>query len=153
MIFIMKKTFLRYIILFILTAGCSSGSTIESFHNFPGQQWQRFENPLINFNIEHPNTFYNMWLELHYTSSFDLNNLPVTVIMYTSSGEIRSRDLILKFEPKGDKNSEPGKLRMLLRKDFAFSEKGNCKFEIENRSQKIETSGLISIGIIIEKAQ
>ncbi len=107
----------------------------------------------MDFNIEYPGIFYNMWLELHYTSSFDLNNLPVTVIMYTPSGEIRSRDLILKFEPKGDKNSEPGKLRVLLRKEFAFSEKGSCKFEIENRSQKIKTSGLISIGIIIEKAQ
>ncbi len=104
-------------------------------------------------NIEHPGIFYTMWLELHYTSSFDLNNLPVTVIMYTPSGEIRSRDLILKFNTDGDKHSEPGKLRVILRKDFAFSEMGNCKFEIENRSQKVETSGLISIGIIIEKTQ
>jgi len=153
MLFIMKKTFLRYIALFILTAGCSSGSTIESFHNFPGQKWQRFENPLINFDIEHPNTFYDMWLELHYTSSFDTDNLPVTVIMYTPSGEIRSRDIILKLNVEKDKHGESGKLRVPLRKEFAFSEKGDCKFEIENRSQKIEASGLISIGIIMEKSQ
>jgi gliding motility-associated lipoprotein GldH len=149
----MKKIFLRYIIFFILAVGCASGSTIKSFHNFSEQQWQRFENPLIDINIEHPGTFYNMWLELHYTSSFNRDNLPVTVIMYTPSGEIRSRDLILKFNAEDDKYNESGKLRVLLRKDFAFSERGNCKFEIENRSQKIETSGLISIGITIEKTQ
>lgn len=149
----MKKTFLRYFLFFILAAACSSGSTIELFYNFPGQQWQRFENPIIDMNIEHPGTFYNMWLELHYTSSFDLDKFLVTVIMYTPSGEIRSRDLILKFNAEDDKHSEPGKLRVILRKDFAFSEKGSCKFEIENRSQKVKTSGLISIGVILEKAQ
>ena len=138
----MKKTFSKYIIFFILVAGCSSGSSIESFHKFPSQQWQHFENLFIDINIEHPGIFYNMWLELHYTSFFDLDNFPVTIIMYTPSGEIRSRDLILKFNTEDDKYSEPGKLRVLLRKDFAFPKGEAVNLKLRTVHKKLRHPGL-----------
>jgi hypothetical protein len=124
-----------------------------SSYDFPGGQWRRFDNPVIDFEIATPGIFYDMYLELDFDTSQAPENFQITVIMYTPSGEMRSRDIQLDFSSDKNKNTPPGNLRVVLRKDFAFSDKGNCKFEIENRSTKIVTPGMKSIGVLMEKTQ
>ena len=85
-----------------------------------------------------------MYLILEHKPAMPFDAFPVTVIMYSPSGEIRSRDISI--DPENYTVGE-GRIRIPLRKDYAFTEKGKCTFEIENRSQKVQTHGLIRIGI------
>lgn len=149
----MYNTLFKYIFLVILLAGCSSGSTIISSYDFPDGQWKRFDNPIIDFKITALGIFYDMYLELDFDASQPPENFQITVIMYTPSGEVRSRDIQLDFGANKNENTKPGKLRVILRRDFAFSDTGNCKFEIENRSTKIVIPGMKSIGILMKKSQ
>ncbi|MCK4570172.1 MAG: hypothetical protein KAT76_07765 [Bacteroidales bacterium] len=146
----MKNILFRYLLVVFIIAGCSSDAIKGSYFTFADKQWKRFENPEIEFDISKPGIFYNMWLEVDYDASLAPETLPVTVIMYTPSGEVRSRTLNLKFKDQNENNRD-GKFRVMLRKDFAFSEKGSCSFEFENRSQDIKTPGMIRIGIVLEK--
>jgi hypothetical protein len=148
----MKNILLKTTLLLFLIWGCKSDTTISQYHSFPDEVWKRFDNPVLELNIEHPGIFYDMWVELDYDEYATHENLAVSVIMDSPSGEIRSRDLLFEFKHE-DKNNKPGKCRLILRKDYAFAEKGVCIFEIENRSQRIESRGLSKIGIVLERAQ
>ena len=127
--------------------GCDNNNIISSYYSFPEQSWKRFDNPIIEIDISKPGIFYDMWIELESENPPATDELPITVIMSTPSGEIRSRSLTL-YITAGDE-----KIRTILRKDFAFSNKGLCTFEIENRSQNIETKRLKRIGIVLEKSE
>lgn len=141
----MKTLLLRTLTILFLLSGCGDGNTISKYFSFPDHTWQRFENPIIELDIDNPGIFYNMWLELDYDLTLAPEELAVTVITSTPSGEIRSRNLNLK------PNSPDGKIRLILRKDFAFAEKGICTVEIENRSQHLETKGVKRIGVVVER--
>ena len=141
---VMKRTFAKYILILLLITACTSQET-EKYFSFPDNTWKRFENPFINLEINSPGLFYNMYVVAEYDKASAPDFLPITVITSTPDGEIRSRDVRLMLEG-GD-----GVAREVLRKDFAFSETGNCSFEIENRSQDIETPGLIKIGVVLER--
>jgi len=141
----MKPFLIRSLLFVFLLAGCGNSVNIDEHYSFPGEIWKRFDNPVIETGISHPGIKYVMYLELEYDPSLAPAQLPVTVIMTTPSGEIRSRDLTFKTDPA------QSKVQLTLRKDFAFSEKGACSFEIENRSQYVETKGVKRIGVIIEK--
>jgi hypothetical protein len=140
----MKSLAIRNIILFLLLAGCSGGTTVSTHYSFPGETWKRFDNAVFDARISHPGVFYTMHLELEYDPALAPVQLPITVIMTAPSGEIRSRTLTLTTNPKQEK------IRMPLRTEFAFMEKGTCVFEIENRSQYVETKGVKRIGVIME---
>jgi hypothetical protein len=138
---------MRNIIIVLLLSGCGGGTTVSTSYSFPGEIWKRFENPVFDARISHPGVYYTMYLELEFDPALTPAQLPVTVIMTTPSGEIRSRTLTLKTDPKQQK------IRVPLRTEFAFSEKGKCTFEIENRSQYVETKGMRRIGVVMEEME
>ena len=149
---VMKNSIFRYILLIFLLSGCYSATDLKSSYSFPEGLWSRFDNPVLDFNIDNPGIFYDMFLEVDFDISQRHEQFSITVIMNTPSGEIRHRDLVLDFAKK-DESGKPGVLRLVLRREFAFSDKGACSFEIENRSAKVKNPGINSISIILEKSQ
>lgn len=147
-----KNLIFSHLLLVFILAGCSSETGYRSSYSFPEKQWKRFDNPVMDIEISTPGIFYDMFMEIHYDTSQLPKNFPINVIMYTPSGEIRSRDLILDFTKKKDSETF-GTLRIVLRREFAFSDKGICKFEFENRSTKVNNPGIRDISIILEKSQ
>ena len=132
------------LIILLLFTACSS-SVLENHYSFPEATWKQYENPLINLDITQPGIFYNLYVVAEYDKARAPDFVPITVITSTPDGEIRSRNIRLRFKD-GD-----GTARELLRTDFAFAEAGTCGFEIENRSQYIETTGIMKIGVVLER--
>lgn len=149
----MKKTLSKFLLFIILLSSCAEGVRFSSTYSFPEETWQRFDNPILNFNIDAPGVYYDMFLELEYDASQPPSDFMVTVLMYTPSGEMRARDIQLKMVSPGDEGDRPGIFKTVLRREFAFSDKGECKFEIENRSSRVTTNGVKSLSIILEKSQ
>ena len=140
----MPRTFAKYLLVLILFTACSSQET-EKYFSFPENTWKRFENPIINLEISSPGIFYNMYIVAEYDKTSVPDFIPITVITSTPGGEVRSRNISLMLKENN------GVAREVLRKDFAFTETGNCSFEIENRSQEIETPGIKKIGVLLER--
>lgn len=149
----MKKTLSKYLLFIILLSSCAQGTRFSSTYSFPDETWQRFDNPVLNFNIDAPGVYYDMFLELEYDAFQPPSDFLVTVLMYTPSGEMRARDIQIKMVSPGDESDKPGIFTAVLRREFAFSDKGLCKFEIESRSSKVTTNGVKNISIILEKSQ
>lgn len=140
----MFKRAIKYLLIVLLFVSCSSQET-EKYFPFPDNIWKRFENPLINLEITKPGIFYNLYIIIEYDKTKAPESIPITVITSTPDGEIRS------VNASPVLNEDDGRIRVIIRKDFAFAEAGNCSFEIENRSQHIETPGLKRIGVVLEK--
>lgn len=130
---------------------CSTDNILSTTHTFPKGEWHRFTNPVINFQINNPGIFYDMYLELDYDISKTPEDFRMSVIMNTPSGEMRSRDITTKFS-SASTNGNNGIYRVLLRREYAFSEMGLCTFEIENRSSKMILPGMNSLSIVLEKS-
>ena len=148
----MKKITYLALLLILVSGACSNEAGHRSVHEFTGEVWNRFENPLLEFDITDPGIYYNIFMELKYKPSDDLKNFLATVIMNTPSGEIRSRDINFKFTGK-EEGSDENILRIALRRDYAFSEQGICTFEVESRSPKVNIPGMVSLSIVMEKVQ
>jgi hypothetical protein len=142
----MKHVYIRKLFIILILAGCSAGN-ISTYYSFPGETWKRFDNAVFDVRISSPGVFYTMYLELEYDPAMAPSQLPVTVIMTTPSGEVRSRTISLSPNPKQEA------IRVILRTEFAFREKGSCTFEIENRSQYVETGGVKRIGVVMEEME
>jgi hypothetical protein len=148
----MKNQLFKYILLLFLMVSCSpSGNFIETY-TFPEGNWDRFTNPLVHFQIENPGIYYDMFLELRFDPSSQPEDFLMTVIMTTPGGEVRSRDVKTNFS-KAELNDNDAVFRILIRREYAFSEKGECTFEIENRASRMSTTGMNSLSIIIEESQ
>ena len=142
----MTKKFAKYLLVLLLFTACSSTET-EKYFTFPENIWKRFENPIINLEITRPGIFYDLYVVAEYDKATAPDFVPITIITSTPDGETRSVNARLKFK-EGN-----GTATVIIRKDFAFSESGICNFEIENRSQDIETIGIKKIGVVLEKIQ
>ncbi len=146
----MKPRLFIFLLPLFFLACCGTDGPSVSYYDFPGKVWKRFDNPVIAFDIASPGIFYDMYVVMEYEPSLRFDAFPVTVIMYSPSGEIRSRDISMDQEKYAVSD---GLIRIPLRKEYAFIEKGQCSFEIENRSQKVQTHNLIRIGIEMIRAE
>ena len=148
----MKKLLYKYSLILLIVAGCSVNNSNDLNHEFKDDIWKRFENPVMEMEISSPGIVYDMWVAIDFEPGAAPNSIPITIIMTTPSGEVRSRDLHFNFHSiQGQEES--GTRVKILRKGFAFTKKGVCTFEIENRSQKIETPGMKGIRIWLEKGE
>jgi hypothetical protein len=148
----MKNQIFKYTLLAFLMISCSpSGKYIDTY-TFPEGKWERFTNPFLRFQVENPGIYYDMFLELNFDPSQKPEDFNMTVIMTTPGGEVRSRDLETNFG-SAEVNEDNAVIRLLIRREYAFSEKGECTFEIENRASRMSFPGMNNLRIIIEKSQ
>lgn len=143
---------ITFLFLGLLMFACTTDKHLRSTHDFPEKNWHRFSNTVLQFQINNPGIYYDMYLELEFDKSQTPDDFKITVAMNTPSGEMRNRDLTTKFN-SALIEGENGIMKIPLRRDFAFSEKGLCTFEVENRSSKMNTPGMIHLSIILEKSQ
>lgn len=136
----------------VLMISCTSNNRLSSTYSFPEGEWQRFTNPEINFQISNPGVYYDMFMELEFDISQKPDNFRISIIMNTPSGEMRSRNITLELE-KARVEDGRGILKIPLRREYAFRDKGLCSFEVENRSSKMILPGMKSLTIIMEKSQ
>lgn len=133
-------------------ASCGPSGHFTETYTFPEGKWERFTNPLLQFQIENPGIYYDIFLELSFDPSSPPEDFLITVIMTTPGGEVRSRDVNTKFG-SAQVNEKEAVFRILIRREYAFSEKGECTFEIENRASRLSFPGMNSLSIILEESQ
>ncbi len=145
-----------FLLLLILTA-CSPDKVYEKHIKFENYSWNRFKAVQFEVPVEDIKSNYNFYFAIKHITQYPYKNLRINFTIYTPSGEVRTMDYALKLKDnKGDfigkTTGDTCYISILLRKDFLFSKKGICKFEIDNLMPKIETPGIMEIGLIVEKS-
>ena len=72
-------------------------------------------------------------------------------------GEMRSGDYHFELKDENGKWKANGMgelwdIELLIRKNFKMKEEGVCKVRIENKMTKLQTPGIMEIGLVVKKS-
>ncbi|MCD4737219.1 MAG: gliding motility lipoprotein GldH [Bacteroidales bacterium] len=148
------KVFIRLIFLIsiIITGSCNNRSIYKDSVKFENISWNRFYFATFEAEIQNTTKKYDILLHIRHLPEFPYEKLKINLTINLPSGEMRTADHIIHFKDKeGNILSEClGDLCDIvipLRENFQFNEKGPVKFEIENKNPKVETRGIIEVGL------
>jgi gliding motility-associated lipoprotein GldH len=140
-------------LLFVaLLLSCGNGTVFKKYHRFDNITWDRFE--VLNFELdakEGQPLDFDFLFRHHTLYLYDF--IDVNITFYTPSGATLSRDyhFMLKDEEGNWKASGAGDLWDIafpIRKEMKFSKGGICKIRIENKMTKINTPGVVEVGLL-----
>ncbi len=153
----MRKTLLLVAVITLLTA-CSRGRIYEEHRELANYTWNRFDNLIFETEIEDADASYDIYIAIRHITQYPYKNLMITTIMKTPSGEERFLDYDLKIRGENDKPLGKGMgdiwdINIPLRKNFKFLKPGPLIIEFENRMPRSGISGIMEIGLILEKCK
>ena len=94
---------------------------------------------------------------LRHHSYFPYDFMDVNITFYLPGGEMRSGDYHYKLKDKegkwlSDGMGELWDIELPVRKNLKIIEAGICKVRIENKMTKMETPGIVELGLLVKKA-
>lgn len=144
------------ILTIVLLSGCSSKPAFFETFTFEKGIWNRFKFLNFEFQTENPENAYNLYAVISFNEYINIEMLPVNMVISLPDGGERIKDYNIYLKErtgnfKGEKKEGKYELKVLLRENFQFPGKGKVGIEIENLNPKLETPGILSFGILIEK--
>ncbi len=140
------------LLLVALLFSCGNGAIYKKYHRFENITWDRFE--ILNFEVDvDKDQLLDFEFLFRHHTLYLYDFIDVNITFYTPSGATLSRDyhFKLKDEDGNWKASGAGDLWDItfpIRKEMKFSRKGNCKIRIENKMTKINTPGIVEVGLL-----
>jgi len=147
----MKKSFLiGACTLFVMA--CWSGKSYEIYHPMKNHSWNRYNILRFEIPIKKTDISYDISLWVSLTKDFRFKELPFNMIMNTPSGEERINEYSLRIKTKTDSflgtwKEDSCENIIFLKKDLRISKAGNLILDIENLTPRMETEGVLGIGI------
>lgn len=145
------------LLLIVLLASCGKNTLVEKERIFDNNTWNRFDKLNFEFPVEKENGYYNIKLVVKHDGNFEENQLPVYLILNTSSGEERMKEVSFLLKDKGVLQGEKQENVYSVTKDvwtsIMIADKGKCTVSIENIYPKYDSFGIHSVSLVVEKAE
>ncbi len=154
----MKRAIFVFLFTGLFFPSCDNTKPYSQYHRFKNSSWHRFSPIFFDFPVKKNDAGYDIIFVIRHTNHFSEKSLYINFVMTTPSGEERIKDynLFLKNRDGKFKGKEKDGLYQLdipLRKGIKFHESGICKVEIENLMTKLNTPGLVEIGLVVERSK
>ncbi|MFC2107477.1 gliding motility lipoprotein GldH [Bacteroidota bacterium] len=151
------KIFL-FLILMITFSSCNPGRIYEKHIKLNDYAWDKFETFTFEFEVDNISVEYDIYLAIRHAHIYPYDNLLVSTVMTTPSGEKRYTDYDLSIKDKngeflGDGMGDLWDINIPIRKKFKFQEKGKCVIEFENRMSRLRTPAILEVGLIVEASE
>lgn len=152
---------MRYLILFFTTlllicSSCSNKNIYREFHEFDNYTWNRFDKITFTIPVDDEGVVADIILSVRLLDQFPYDEIPLSIIMKTSSGEERIIEKTIKL--KDDKGEFIGSVagsywdvEEVLWKSFIFNNKGDYTIEIENYYPHPAMAAIVDIGLTVKK--
>ena len=153
----MKKIFSLLLIAVILaTIGCREDNPNEIYYPFQNEIWQRFNILSFELPVEKADKPYKIMLFARHNQDFPYKALDFNMVMNTPSGEERINEYRLKVKNRageflGSCENEICEAAIILKKEIYITKSGLLLIELENLTPRIETPGLLGVGVRLEK--
>jgi len=152
----MQRSFLISLILFAFLPACQPDHPNEVYYPFRDQVWQRFNILSFELPVESSETPYRVLFFARHTREFPYQSLDFQMILRTPSGEERIREFQLSVRDSkekflGDWDGEQCEVSIILNRELVINKSGLLVIELENLIPRIETPGLLGVGIRLEQ--
>ncbi len=153
----MKKILtLLFIAVILSTIGCQEDSPNEIYYPFNNEIWQRFNILSFELSIEKADKPYKIVLFARHNKDFPFKALDFNMVMNTPSGEERINEYRLKVKNRageflGSCENEICEATIVLKKEIYITKSGLLLIELENLTPRLETPGLLGVGVRLEK--
>lgn len=149
----MKKSFFIPVVLFLISfSGCRKETDYILYHSFENQSWYRFNKIQFEIPMERTDRSYDIFIFARHKTDYEFDNLDFNMVMTTPSGEERIREYHFAIKDRtgnfiGKCAKDTCEASIPLKKEIRFQKKGLLKIEIENLVPRLETKGVLGIGI------
>ncbi len=144
----------RPIFVFLATVfliSCSNRTYFKEYKKFDSLNWDRFN--ILNFDvIVDKDQSLDFDLLLRHHTAYPYGFLDVNITFYTPAGATLSRDYHFNLKEKNGKWKADGlgdlwDIELPVRKEMKISKAGILKVRVENKMTKIDTPGIMEIGL------
>ena len=150
------KKIVALLITIVLVVSCGNRTVFKEYRKLDAVSWNRFD--IQNFDVAvQKDEQLDFYFFVRHHTNFPYDYLDINVTFYMPGGEMRSGDyhFELKDENNNWKASGMGELwdiELLIRKNLKMKKEGICKVRIENKMTKLQTPGIMEIGLVVKKA-
>ncbi len=150
------KKYTFFVLVALLLLGCNNTTIFKDYKKMDNISWNRFD--IVEFEVPvkkgKPMDFY---LSLRHHTNMSYKFIDVNVTFFTPDGEMRSRDnhyrlIGTDLKWKGIGMGDLWDIDLPIRKEMLFNKSGVCKIKIENKMSRLETTGIIEVGLIVKKS-
>lgn len=143
-------------LVLILSTACDSNVVFKEYNKMDNISWNRFDHQNFELQVTKGEKL-DLYFSLRHHTDLPYKYIDVNVTFYTPDGETRSRDYHFRLigtdlKWKGEGLGELWDIDLPIRKGMVFNESGICKVRIENKMNKVETPGIIEVGLIAVKS-
>ena len=155
----LRSLLIVFPLLTLCLASCGESPVLDETRPFDGGIWNRFKPEVFDVNIEKPDDFYNITVELVVDSALMRgNSFPLTVNLYSPDNEHRMfyTGLLLRNGDRWKGESAGEGLRVVkqnIREYFSFRGKGTHRLEIGQATSQYDLEGVRSMHVTIAKAE
>ena len=153
-----KTTNILLTLAVLLCMGCGSKNIIDEERTFANDVWNRFTPEGFEVSVNNTDDYYNIDVTVAAdTMAFRYSLLPITVNIYSPSGERRmfyasvplKENGRWKGEIVGDRRQVTSRIRTL----FSFNAKGDHRIEIGQATSQYNLEGIGSLRLTIENTK
>ena len=168
-IFIVKRFFLLiklnfnfFVFLAVLScfvSGCTKTEVFEKNATIPKLEWRYDKQPSFEFTITDTTSLYNLYIVLRHTDAYRYNNIWLNVGTQAPGDTVRSQrfDLQLGTDANGWEGTGMGDIwelrKSITRGPFKFNKAGDYKFVISQIMRENPLTGIMSVGVRVEKVK
>ena len=153
-----KTTNILLTLAVLLCMGCGSKNIIAEERTFANDVWNRVTPEVVDVTVNNTDDYYNIDVTVAAdTMAFRYSLLPITVNIYSPSGERRmfyasvplKENGRWKGEIVGDRRQVTSRIRTL----FSFNAKGDHRIEIGQATSQYNLEGIGSLRLTIENTK
>ena len=168
-IFIVKRFFLLikakfYVfiplaVISCLITGCTKTEVFEKNTTIPKLEWKYDRQPSFEFTITDTMSLYNLYIVLRHTDAYRYNNIWLNVGTQAPGDTVRFQrfDLQLGTDANGWEGAGMGDIwelrKSITRGPFKFNKAGIYKFVIAQIMRENPLTGVLSVGVRVEKVK
>ena len=152
----MKQSLVSIFLILIFLSSCQEPAVFREYRKMANVSWNRFN--ILEFEVlVEKGDLLDFDILLRHHTDFPYDKLYVNITFYTPGGDMRSAEYDFKLKNENGKWLANGMgdlwdIELPIRKEMHFYEAGICKVRIENKYPKVNTPGIIEVGLLVKKS-
>lgn len=151
-----RALFFLFFVIILITS-CNRNKIFDEHYKLENYSWNRFEKITFDCTIEEAGN-YDIYAAIRYVQGVPYRIIPAGLQIIFPNGEERYNDIELNIRNKDGsyKGAVAGDIwdcSVLVLKNYSISKEGKYTFVIHNMRSKLETPGIMEIGLIVEKSK